>query len=351
MAHGRPARVATLALDDRDKMQQSALGINWLKIKSCKVLTSIEHMLPYICSYEYKCTSACSCEHINRRAVYQLIFFKGGNFMATFHLGRWTSTEGNVNTVLDVRWYEMPIHNLEIRRLTRTNVQLDRPGVNASFFGSVMTSIHWFNGQRVHTGGETNLAQSNVPGSGMSCLFLPNASSNVSLQLVAANINAIPASAAPHGIRWAIGGFSLLLDENHTTLQSIRNRYATIYAGITDRERYIPNLSTRRARTFIGVNPSRNILCVGVMSTIINPAQPGTIFDSSDNGATYFDMHNILRNRLNCTMGLSIDGGGSSRIRRITPASGNNMAIQYSASSSPNRNVLCQLSFLGAQPN
>jgi len=274
--------------------------------------------------------------------------------MATFRASTFNVQDGNISRNIHVRWYELPISALTIRRLSRTNGQLDLPGVNASFFhAGIMSSIHWFNGRAVHTGGDTNLTDGPVNTStSMSCMF--HTSQGVSLRPRAVNINDL--LVAPSSINWAIGGFSLFLNETHNGLQSMISRYASFYSGMAI-DTWVPALRGRRARTFIAANPSQNRLCIGVMSTNIDISSSGVISDdfqnsnlSTGHGATYFDMHSILRNNLNCNIGMAIDGGGSTRLRRISRITGNS-PIQYTAQRDPNRNVLCQLSFLGAQPN
>jgi len=95
-------------------------------------------------------------------------------------------------------------------------------------------------------------------------------------------------------------------------------------------EDFIPALRTGAARTFIGYNPTRDILTYG----IIAPSISGTTLTNS--GITYHDMHTILRN-LGCSIGLSLDGGGSTRFR----------APNGSTVSPGARDVVCQLTHQG----
>jgi len=276
--------------------------------------------------------------------------------MATFRTANYNIRDGSVNRTIFVRWYEISSRDLDIRRLTRTNGQLDRPGVNASFFNpgnSRMTSIHWFNRNAVHTGGDTNLADAGNTDTSMSCMFFPINPATVLFKNRATGINNLGIDRS--NIQWAIGGFSLLLNETHSGLDSMIRRYEDFYSGMNVGT-WMPGLRVRRARTFIG-DDGRGNLRFGVMSTNITSASPGTIADDFNDtslatglGATYFDMYSVLRDRLNCTRGLALDGGGSTRIRRISPLN-TSSAIQYSAQRDQNRNVLCQLSFSGAQSN
>jgi len=273
--------------------------------------------------------------------------------MSILREGSWRIRDGTVERIISARYYEVPASSLEIRALQRTNGQLDRPGANASFFhGGNMTAIHWFRGSAVRAGGDTNVADAGAPNTAMSCMYWTAQNpSNVVFNARLANISELARVINLSDIGWAIGGFSLLLNENHNGLDSMIARYRTLYSGMNV-SAWIPFLERRRARAFIGYNIHTNSIIFGVMSTRIH----GEVIDdnlsstslATGMGATYFDMYTILR-QLGCTVGLSLDGGGTTRIRRPVPAG--TTPIQSSALSDPGRDARCQLTFTGAPLN
>jgi len=206
-----------------------------------------------------------------------------------------------------------------------------------------MTAFHWSGGRALHTGGGNNfLDRNNQVGSAASCMFVnPHAPSSPDMPSHeprfanrAVNINAL--SPTPADIRWAIGGISLLLNENHANNTSMANRYlgqngaTAFYPGML--ERYIPALRSGAARTFIGYNRSQNVIFYGIMS----PSISGNTL--TNGGATYHDMYTFLR-IVGCNFGLSLDGGGSTRFR----APGGNTVHP----AGDTRDIVCQLTHRG----
>jgi len=251
--------------------------------------------------------------------------------------------------VVQVRRFECHPNSLDIRLLQNTSGNLDRPGTTASFFVNsgnrnttrVMTAIHWRRGAAVHTGGGNNfLDAGDRNGSAASCMYSDHLEQNRIHPLQPRFVNrATTISNLPmpqSNVAWAIGGISLLLNENHASNASMRNRYlglngaTAFYPGM--REAFIPALTTGAARTFIGYNPTRDTLTFGIIAPSVN-ANNNTLANS---GITYHDMYTVLRN-LGCTMGLSLDGGGSTRFRATTG----------STVSPGQRDIVCQLTHPG----
>jgi len=275
-------------------------------------------------------------------------------YWAVWEMPSWMISESHVvgDQTLQVRRFECAPEDLQIHLLSTTSGALDRQGTTASFFNPngnrsnyrVMTALHSMNGQEVHTGGHNNFADAardRENASAMSSIHLANGGTPV----LTDRVTRIGGLGDYSNFNWALGGITLLLDEEHANNASIISRYETVYPGMG--EDFIPNLRSRRARTFIGYNPIRNVMTFGVVSTTITGItgdddgnNPNRIFDSHTNGqgATYFEMYTILR-RLGCTIGMNIDGGGSARFRSGT--------ITTAALSDPYRDVVCQLTARG----
>jgi len=101
-------------------------------------------------------------------------------------------------------------------------------------------------------------------------------------------------------VQWAIGGISLLLDDTSITSSS---DFSTKISSENP-----PAYSTDRPRTAIGYKGgNRVILCA--------------IFDGDDlwnggsgYGCNVYDVRTIMLNKFNCSMGVMLDGGGSTQI-------------------------------------
>lgn len=260
--------------------------------------------------------------------------------MATYRTANYVSRDpvSNIARTIFVRWYEVAAPDLEIH--PNNNWQLQRQGTNASFFGgTTMSAFHMFRGNPVADGGHENNANWRDPSTSLSSMHLLNGPSVPHFTDRASglrNLVSVDASLA-----WAIGGVNLFLNESINGVDAMTQRIRTLYTT-TVANTWVPFLTTRRARTFIAFNPTSRRILFGIMSTGITASG---IDDNLSNtsvqtgaGATYFDMHNLLRTHLGCTMGLSLDGGGSTRI--LTPT-----GAQLSAVSDPRRSPVCQLSF------
>ena len=268
-------------------------------------------------------------------------------YWAVWEMPSWMISESHVvgDQTLQVRRFECAPEDLQIHLLSTTSGALDRQGTTASFFvnsgsrnGSrLMTALHSMNGQEVHPNGHNNFASAPIT-TAMSSMHLVN---NGGQPIFNIRTNEISDLGDYSNFNWALGGITLLLDEEHTSDDSIANRYGVVLPGMGG---FIPNLGFMRARTFIGYNPIRNVMTFGVVSTtIIDPDEndSGEILDDVSgvlHGATYFEMHTILK-RLGCTIGMNIDGGGSARFR-----SG---AITTAASNNATRDIVCQLTARG----
>lgn len=256
---------------------------------------------------------------------------------------------------IQARWWQLAPEDLEI---IQAGANLSRVGTNASFFGgNLMTAIHLFNGNIVRSGGNNNFALGEAPeATRMSCMFQISsaAQTQVRMRNLARTINDV---GIPGELRWAIGGINLLLNENISSLANLIARWRTFYSDtMVDGHRLpngnvieaIPGINLNsRARTFIAHHQGLNRIYIGVMSSAIDDAR-GFIGDTGipiatnpvNGGASYFEMHSFLRNFLGCTMGMALDGGGSSRIRRPS-------GTPIQLSSQPIRSPLCQLAIRG----
>lgn len=276
--------------------------------------------------------------------------------MATYR----TQVFNNVNgRSISVAWYECPPESLEI--VTTNGANLRRPGTNASFFvpnNGPMSALHIQNGRVVHTGGDTNVADAGNFNTRMSAMFfemvLPGEQHAVPHTPRVVNrvdnlqslINQLQYHQVQGRIMWALGGFTLFLGESIANEQALNSRYDAVFPNM--RPTWIPGLGVgiRRARTFLAYSSSRNVVCFGVMSTAINFSSINGIGDNVNGtvGATYFDMYTILRNAtFSCGMGISLDGGSSTRVRR---QSGSPIEIR---TTSARANVLCQVTSHGLQ--
>ncbi|MEK3881010.1 phosphodiester glycosidase family protein [Paenibacillus sp. FSL M7-0420] len=117
--------------------------------------------------------------------------------------------------------------------------------------------------------------------------------------------NAVPSSR----IKWAIGGLSLHLNENYTTSTQFYSRTSPNPKGIcTDIEENASSVNNvcdnaARARTAIGYKAGRKIILAAIES------------------ASVWDVRGIMKS-LDCTMGISLDGGSSTGIRAKNSSGG-----------------------------
>ena len=273
---------------------------------------------------------------------------------------------------IQIRRFECHPNDLQIQLLSSMVGSLNRRGTNASYFNNdgnrtgsrIMSALHWFNGRPVHSHnnpvagisgagrGEMNVAaiedvpsanSATIPSTAMSCMYLDNISPEWPRQPRfvnrVAHIDRLPIPR--ENVVWAIGGYSLLLSENnHTGDTSMRNRYlglsgvAPLYHSGIGRFIDPTGLGQGRARTFLAYNPHRDRIIYGVMSHSI-----GTSIADQDNintpGVRYFDMYTFLRD-IGCTIGLNLDGGGSTRFRDAANT------VQVGV-----RDVVCQLTHAG----
>ena len=240
--------------------------------------------------------------------------------------------------VIQIRRFECAPQDLQINLLEQPNGNLDRPGTGASFFVNegargttrVMTALHWMNGRAVHRYGGNNFADrygATAGNSAMSSMHLVQGGSRPTFTNRVTTIGGLGNSA---NITWALGGISLLLNEQHANNSSMRNRYlglngaTALYPGM--RENLIPGLTSGHARAFLAYDQDRNIISFGVMAPSIGN-------NITNSGITYFDMYTALGN-LGFTRALNIDGGGSTRFR-----DGN------TTTSAGVRDVVCQLTY------
>jgi len=252
-------------------------------------------------------------------------------------------------------WYECSPEAFQI--ISSPGQPLRRPGTNASFFGgTTMSAFHIQSGNIVHTGGNTNVADTGNAATAMSVLFFENVlpgqthpiphTPRVSnrVQDLPSLINLLQVNRNQSGIRWAIGGFTLFLNETIANEAALDARYDSVFPGMRVAG-WIPwlGVGVRRARTFVAYSNARNVVCFGVMSDNINWNQTNGIRDNTvrpGQGSTYFDMYTVLRRpEFRCNIGISVDGGSSTRVQR---PSGNN-PIELRTTLNPRANVLCQL--------
>lgn len=236
--------------------------------------------------------------------------------MATFR----TRTFENVSNIQG-RWYEVAPAEMTIRaESSATGTLAGHFGTNASFFNpgtNALTAMHVANGQAVATGGLTNTALGTAASS-MSALFCDlwfmDPMRVVRFQNRAQNFTDLPRPNPQFGTTlWAIGGITLLANENINLPSNFRQRLLEIYGS--GAASWIPGLDQRRARTFIGYRSATDRIMFGVLSRSISDSSIGDTTGNTGTGVTFHEMHLILRQELGCNMALSIDGGGSSRIR------------------------------------
>jgi hypothetical protein len=200
-----------------------------------------------------------------------------------------------------------------------------------------MTAIHVVNGQAVRSGGLNNYANGNNPtGTKMSCLYcnlLVSSTVGYSFGLIniAQTFSDVPQPSPSVGSNaWAIGGFSLMLDQTITSTSDMSSKFISLYGSALANSTWLPGMYDGRARTFIGYTSDYKVL-FGVLA-------PGFSTSSiTDSSVEYFDMYTIVKNRLSCVRALSVDGGGSSKVK-YKDTSGNVYEAEVE-----NRNVLCQL--------
>lgn len=96
-------------------------------------------------------------------------------------------------------------------------------------------------------------------------------------------------------VKWGVGGISLRLDE---TLEDLE-----FYNGCeTNTEN-----KNNRPRTAIGYKAGRKI----ILCTFFDPND----LSNTNGGCTVWDVRTVMRDKFSCTMGLNLDGGGSTQIR------------------------------------
>jgi hypothetical protein len=249
--------------------------------------------------------------------------------MATFHQRTFTiSNTGNSNANYNynnksvvVKWFEVAPMELTIQTAGST---LPTYGTNASFFGgSVMTAVHAVFDQAVHTGGLTNIFEQSDPNSKMDYLFIRRAYNPSTGQpiwgAVAMQDQTSPyiASPASTDTPWAIGGFNLMVANNYSNGDGLLSGISQNYGS--GRLNGIPAYRGGRARTFIG--SAGTTIRFGVMSNAFSGSGTSWTIDDNVSDDPYgtvrtnvFDVYKVMKN-IGCSLGLLIDGGGSSKIK------------------------------------
>jgi hypothetical protein len=117
--------------------------------------------------------------------------------------------------------------------------------------------------------------------------------------------------------QWCVGGINLYCSDT-----SITNQTQLMAKVKADVDAQTPNVNDR---VINGYNATMN----GVARTAVGYRFGGDVvlaaFFNEDNrtsreipGLTHFELRRLMRNELNCTMGVSLDGGGSTQISYIT---------------------------------
>lgn len=113
-------------------------------------------------------------------------------------------------------------------------------------------------------------------------------------------------------ITWGIGGINLYIGDNTITSEtSLISRIKADVDAVTDAayrvaNGYVVDMTSKLARTAIGYKaPGKVVLAAFVKNSD---------YTSRTGAADIFDVRQIMKNELNCTFGLLLDGGSSTQI-------------------------------------
>lgn len=215
---------------------------------------------------------------------------------ATFDYGQYTVNGKTVH----LKWLEVPISEITVRDIGAQSTETSGfYGVNGVLFepsGSAHQVYAYAinNGTAVRTSGNDNR--------GLGCMvYLKNQLGDGTFLFVKSGVTTFPFthngySVSQSNVQWAVGGGSLRVADNITETEF----YNSLEIDLSNR--------TDRPRTAIGyIGGNKVILCA--------------IFDGDQlwsGGAGYgcnlWDVRTIMKNKFGCSMGINLDGGGSTMI-------------------------------------
>lgn len=105
--------------------------------------------------------------------------------------------------------------------------------------------------------------------------------------------------------QWGIGGSNLLMNQTCNTSAAYTTAVDNYYGSATRLK--IPYFGAARARTAIGYRSSDDKIVLGIFY--------GADIDKYDDGPTIYQLYLIMKHYFGCTLALSLDGGGSSKIK------------------------------------
>ncbi|GIP40555.1 hypothetical protein J31TS4_38350 [Paenibacillus sp. J31TS4] len=225
---------------------------------------------------------------------------------ATYDYGAYTVNGKN----LHLKWLEADINEVTIRNVGATTVgNSGYYGVNGTFFDNssssstygYLTGIAIQNGSIVRQAGGTQDYTTFSSGGRGALVKLSNNLADGTF-LFEKRFYEFPVTHNGYtiqqsNVQWAIGGISLYLGETLTE-SAFNSRMVSEKA---------PSYSSNVARTAIGYKGANKvILC--------------TFFDGNDlwnggKGCTIWDVRTVMKDKFGCTMGVNLDGGGSTQIR------------------------------------
>lgn len=214
-------------------------------------------------------------------------------------------------------------------------------GINGTFFyGSSLLGVAVNNNAAVRTGGDQTANSSHGPGQttkrGVLYHFDPAVNSSyikthvVDTYKDTSDYSGNSVGATSSNVKWAIGGYSLHLGKSYTGTdpeqQYINDitghpEYANSWAGKT-------NFDGRSAIGYGALGPSGSYRTI-VLATFEN--------------ASVWEVRQFMKG-LGCTMGVNLDGGGSSQLRyqrrfNLSSTSGYNASEGWEPDPNPNRTV------------
>ncbi|ANX00660.1 hypothetical protein CSTERLE_03160 [Thermoclostridium stercorarium subsp. leptospartum DSM 9219] len=220
-------------------------------------------------------------------------------------------------------WLEAGIDELTIRNIGENSLRTAKDekgnqlyGVNGVFFQMVEPDKGNLYGYAINNGapiGPNERGSWNSGGNGFMVVYLKKELPDKTFLFVSNNAmqtddnkNQFPVTHKGYtvqmsDVKWAVGGISLHLSENFS-------KAADYYSRLSNDKEWDVDNKADRPRTAIGYKGGKKIILC-------------TIFDGDDitkDGAGYgcnlWDVRTIMKDKFGCTMGLNLDGGGSTQI-------------------------------------
>lgn len=225
---------------------------------------------------------------------------------ATYDYGAYTANGKS----LHLKWLEANIDEVTIRDIGQKTIgNSSYYGVNGTFFDNgassstygYLTGIAIQNGNVVHeVGGTQDYKTYNYGGRGTLVRLANNLGDGTFIfekKFYQFPVTHNGYTVNQSNVKWAIGGISLFLGETLTQTE-FNSRMANELA---------PSYNSNVARTAIGYKGGNKVILCAIFD--------GNDLWNSSKGCTIWDVRTVMKDKFGCTMGVNLDGGGSTQIR------------------------------------